>query len=60
MYPQKPGLSPEGDVEQMIIMSGFWANGSNGTNGGRSYTYANGIPAYEGNWDFGFALMNTT
>ena len=27
MYPQKPGLSPEGDVEQMIIMSGFWANG---------------------------------
>ena len=60
MYPQKPGLSPSGDVEQMIVMCGFWANGSNGTNGGRSYTAANGIPAYEGNWDFGFALMNTT
>ncbi len=60
MYPQKPGLSSTGKVEQMIVMSGFWANGSNGTNGGRSYTYANGIPAYEGDWDFGFALMNTT
>ncbi len=60
MYPQKPGLSPDGDVEQMIVMSGFWANGSNGTNGGRSYTHANGIPAHEGDWDFGFALMNTT
>ena len=60
MYPQQPGLSPDGKVEQMIVMSGFWANGSNGTNGGRSYTKANGIPAYEGDWDFGFALMNTT
>ena len=60
MYPQKPGLSPSGDVEQMIVMSGFWANGSNGTNAGRSYTKANGIPAHEGDWDFGFALMNTT
>ncbi len=60
MYPQKPGLSPSGDVEQMIVMSGFWANGSNGTNAGRSYTHANGIPTHEGNWDFGFALMNTT
>ena len=60
MYPQKPGLSPEGDVEQMIVMSGFWANGSNGTNAGRSYTHANGIPAHEGDWEFGFSLMNTT
>ena len=60
MYPQKPGLSPSGEVEQMIVMCGFWANGSNGTNAGRSYTHANGIPAHEGDWDFGFALMNTT
>ena len=60
MYPQKPGLSPGGDLEQMIVMCGFWANGSNGTNAGRSYTHANGIPAHEGDWDFGFALMNTT
>ena len=60
MYPQKPGLSPDGDLEQMIVMCGFWANGSNGTNAGRSYTRANGIPAHEGDWDFGFALMNTT
>ena len=60
LYPQKPGLSPYGELEQMIVMSGFWANGSGGTNGGRSYTKANGIPSYEGDWDFGFALMNTT
>lgn len=60
MYPQKPGLSPDGEVEQMIVMCGFWANGSYGTNAGRSYTYKNGIPEHEGDWDFGFALMNTT
>ena len=60
MYPQSPGLSPSGEVEQMIVMCGFWANGSGGTNGGRSYTHKNGIPDYEGDWDFGYALMNTT
>ncbi len=60
MYPQKPGLSPKGDVEQMIVMCGFWANGSYGTNAGRSYTYKNGIPSYEGDWDFGYALLHTT
>ena len=60
MYPQKPGLSPTGEIEQMIVMCGFWANGSYGTNAGRSYTYKNGIPAHEGDWDFGFSLMNTT
>lgn len=32
VYPQAPGYSPEGKLEQMIVMSGFWANG----NGGRS------------------------
>ena len=60
MYPQKPGLSPKGEVEQMIVMCGFWANGSYGTNAGRSYTYKNGIPEHEGAWDFGYALLNTT
>ncbi len=60
MYPQSPGLSPEGEVEQMVVMCGFWANGSAGTNGGRSYTKKNGIPDYEGDWEFGYALMNTT
>ena len=60
MYPQKPGLSPDGDIEQMIVMCGFWANGSYGTNAGRSYTYKNGIPEHEGDWDFGYALLNTT
>ena len=37
MYPQKPGLDENGNVEQMIVMSGFWVNGSYGTNGGRSF-----------------------
>ncbi|MCQ2429376.1 MAG: hypothetical protein MJ192_03490 [Clostridia bacterium] len=37
MYPQKPGLDASGNVEQMIVMSGFWVNGSYGTNAGRSY-----------------------
>ena len=60
MYPQSPGLSPKGEVEQMVVMCGFWANGSAGTNGGRSYTKKNGIPDYEGDWEFGYALMNTT
>ena len=60
VYPQSPGLSPQGDVEQMIVMCGFWANGTGGVKGGRSYTHANGIPEYEGDWDFGYALMNTT
>ncbi len=40
MYPQKFGRSPDGKNEQMIVMCGFWVNGSYGTNGGRSY--ANG------------------
>ncbi len=38
MYPQGPGLGSTGNVEQMVVMSGFWANGSYGTNAGRSYT----------------------
>ncbi len=41
MYPQMPGKSESGETEQMIVMCGFWANGSYNTNGGRSY--ANGI-----------------
>ncbi len=65
MYPQKPGyaLDENGDryEEQMVVMCGYWANGSNGTNGGRSYNRADkGIPKFEGTWDLGFALMDTT
>jgi hypothetical protein len=37
MYPQEPGLDGEGNLEQMIVMCGFWVNGSYGTNAGRSY-----------------------
>ncbi len=64
MYKQRPGYRLENGekvVEQMVVMCGFWANGSYGTNGGRSFARTNkGIPAYEGDWDLGFALLNTT
>ena len=65
MYPQKPGYALDADgkryEEQMVVMCGYWANGSNGTNGGRSYNRADkGIPKFEGTWDLGFALMDTT
>ena len=65
MFKQHPGyrLGEDGTriLEQMVVMCGFWANGSNGTNGGRSFTRRNhGIPSYTGDWDLGFALMNTT
>ncbi|MBQ9150775.1 MAG: hypothetical protein IJX72_00890 [Clostridia bacterium] len=64
MYKQRPGYRLENGekvVEQMVVMCGFWANGSNGTNGGRSFSRKNGgIPSYTGDWDMGFALLNTT
>lgn len=56
MYPQGPGLSPNREIEQMIVMSGFWANGSFGTNAGRSYSYHNG--GQPGGGAFGFDLVN--
>lgn len=60
MYPQMPGLSPEGKMEQMIVMCGFWVNGSYGTNAGRSYS--NGKqPQNMTDRDYGFSLcMNTS
>ena len=61
MYPQSAGLSADGKAEQMIVMCGFWANGSYGTNGGRSYSYANGgQPAGNGTEDFSFSLVEST
>ena len=61
MYPQSAGKSPEGDVEQMIVMCGFWVNGSYGTNAGRSYSYNNGgQPAGKGLEDFSFSLVEST
>ncbi len=53
MYPQGKGLGPDGKLEQMIVMSGFWVNGSYGTNAGRSYSYKKGQPADS---EFGFNL----
>lgn len=61
MYPQRGGLSPEGKLEQMIVMCGFWANGSYGTNAGRSYSYlGGGQPAGLGLEDFSFSLVDKT
>lgn len=64
MFPQRPGYRLKNNkkkvLEQMVVMCGFWANGSYGTNGGRSYTRTKGIPSYTGDWDLGFALFNTT
>ena len=51
---QKPGLSPDGEVEQMVVMSGFWANGTAGATAGRSFS--NGRqPA---STDYSFSLTN--
>ncbi len=58
MYPQKPGKSSTGEIEQMIVMCGFWANGSMGTNGGRSY--ANGVQPKIDKRQYGFNLTYET
>ena len=65
MYKQKPGIRKDGNtrvIEQMAVMCGFWANGSFGTNAGRSYTKATGEPRdkSEGAWDYGFGLYPQT
>lgn len=58
LYPQALGKDYEGNAESVVIMCGYGANGGWGTNGGRSYSGR--IPSYSGNWDMGFALMETT
>ena len=67
MYKQKPGYRRESGssnriVEQMSVMCGFWANGSYGTNAGRSYTKATGEPKNlsVGDWNYGFGLYPQT
>ncbi len=67
MYPQKGGFVRQEDgtrkLEQMTVACGFWANGSYGTNAGRSYTFKKGEPKYlveEGKWDMGFGLYHKT
>lgn len=45
LYPQKPGKSPEGDVEQMIVMSGFWVERSFGTNAAAAIMTESSLPS---------------
>lgn len=57
MYKQKPGYKPdvkEREIEQMVVMSGFWATSL----AGRSYTSVTDEPMNrsEGAWDMGFGL----
>ncbi len=65
MAPQKGGFTTVDGVktlEQMIVMCGFWVNGSYGTNAGRSYTRKTGEPKKlaEGSWNMGFGLYPQT
>ncbi|MBE7066568.1 MAG: hypothetical protein E7385_03340 [Ruminococcaceae bacterium] len=59
MYPQKPGKSETGEIEQAIVMCGFWVNGSYGTNAGRSYCKGK-QPDNETDRDYGFSHVNKT
>lgn len=59
MYPQSPGLSETGDVEQAIVMCGFWVNGSYGTNAGRSFCKGKQPPNKTAR-DYGFSLVDDT
>lgn len=59
MYPQSPGKSAEGDIEQMIVMCGFWVNGSYGTNAGRSY-HNGKQPDNLTDSDYGFSLLESS
>ena len=58
MYPQNPGLDPDGKPEQMIVMCGFWVNGSYGTNAGRSFSGGK-QPDNTVAGDLGFGLSST-
>ena len=51
---QKPGLSPEGELEQMVVMSGFWANGTSGATAGRSFSGGK----QPDSTDYAFSLVN--
>ncbi len=59
MYPQSPGKSPEGEVEQMVVMCGFWSNGSFGVQAGRSYTSTKGQP-FDRKWSFDLTERGTS
>lgn len=51
--PQKPGLSPDGKIEQCIVSCGFHSNGSDGR------SFHNGKQPTEGLRDFGFSMTDT-
>ncbi len=57
MYPQGVGKDFEGNTEQMVVMCGFWANGSYGTNAGRSY--ANGKVPSNVSEDYSFKVTTS-
>ncbi|MBQ7378569.1 MAG: hypothetical protein IJW70_02675 [Clostridia bacterium] len=48
----------KGDFEQMYAMCGFWATNMFGYKAGRSWAN-NRVPEYEGDWNFGYAIMDT-
>ncbi len=65
MAPQKGGyayIDGKKTLEQMVVMCGFWVNGSYGTNAGRSYTRKTGEPVNlsQGDWDMGYGLYPQT
>jgi len=59
MYPQMPGKSETGEIEQAIVMCGFWVNGSYGTNAGRSF-HDGKQPPNKKERDYGFSLVDDT
>lgn len=54
LYPQIKGFGPNAKLEQMIVMAGFWANGSQGR------SFHNGAQPTDGKSDFEFGLMDST
>lgn len=57
---QRPGYGGQrDDFEQMYAMCGFWATNMFGFKAGRSWTDKR-VPEFEGDWNFGYALMDTT
>ena len=66
MAPQRGGYVKNAagvkELEQMVVMCGFWVNGSYGTNAGRSYMRKTGEPVdlSQGDWDMGYGLYPQT
>ena len=57
---QRPGYGDsKSDFEQMYATCGYWATNMFGFQAGRSCVGTR-KPAYEGDWNFGFAIMEST